>query len=163
MEIIILFLFSKYIVLPISSVTILYRLYIFLFAIYGLFTLVSLVRIKKIHINIWFCFVLSLVLYYFSLCWTKHGYIDARPPATFRAFYGGDNNILIATLTLILCYVYFKKITQSDIFGFLVFSFLFSSFLFFQCSISWEYFLIQWIFVLHFFILFTILKNRDKI
>jgi hypothetical protein len=72
-------------------------------------------------------------------------------------------NIVIGALTLILCYLYFKKISQNDNFGFLVFGFLLTSFLFFQISISSEYFLIQWIFILHFFVLLTNLKNNPHL
>jgi hypothetical protein len=135
-----------------NSFEILFKFYSFLFAIYVLilFTLLIKVILAGRKPSYFSLFVSFLSVLFFLLKLKTAFFIDARPPATFRALYGADSkhsysiilfwkvlswikypafqdivvyNIFLGSIILILCYFYFWLITKDRLFGFISFFF----------------------------------------
>lgn len=170
----------------------LFDIYSFLFFIYlGLISYLlirNIFNLKKINLPLLFVFLLSVLIFFIKV--KTSFFLDARPTATFEAIFdsGGVKhpyslalfwkilswlkyprfhdviiyNIFLGSLVLVLCYSYFTSLTKSRGFGFLSFIFLGVSSLFYQATISSEYFLIQLIFSFSFFLALHRLKENTS-
>ena len=166
--------YDSYFTIPWPTV-VLYHMYIVLFSLYlAVFFVFWIKNSSQLSIGYFsFLIVLCVAVLLFVIKAKTSFFLDARPTTTIEALYGQSGkhsfslmlfitvlswiksphfndiiiyNICIGSLTCVLCYLYFSLIARNTAFGVLCALFLATSALFYQATISSEYFLIQWIF-----------------
>lgn len=164
----------------IQPLTCLYTLYAVFFCLYtlciGYIAVRAIHRVKHIH-KISLCVALFSCIIFIIKIYTSY-ILDARPDATLAALYGFDNkhsypimlfmkllslvkpphiydimtcNMLIGSIIIYMSYAYFRLVSNNKAFGCICAVFVATNAVFWQATISSEYFLVQWIFAFTFF------------